>query len=261
MQKRTPFKITRAVVFALVLREMRGRIGANRLGLIWVLFEPLAHVVALVAVFSAIRGRSIPGLDYPVFLLTGIIPFLLFKSVTLRIMDGVNANRALFAYRQIKPLDAFVARAIAEFSLQACVYVLIMGTLGLWFGHDVIPHRPLEWLYTLGVGLAFSFGLGLIFCVIAESMPEARTFVRLLFMPMYFMSGVIFPLAMLPAHLLPYILWLPYAHLVEYLRMSALPAYPHTFGISMTYPLVAAIVVMFVGMWLYRIRRLKLVAA
>lgn len=260
MQKRSPFKITRAVVFALLLREMRGRIGASRLGLVWVLFEPLAHVVALVAVFTVIRGRSIPGMDYPVFLLTGIIPFLLFKNVSLRIMDGINANRALFAYRQITAFDTFVARAITELGLYACVYVLIMGAMGIWLGHDVLVPRPLEWLFTLAIGMIFSFGLGLVLCIVTEAVPESRTFVRLMFMPLYFMSGIIYPIAALPSHLLPYILWIPYAHLIEDLRSSAIVPYPQTPGINLEYPAICAVVMLFIGLGLYRARRLKLVA-
>ena len=47
MQKRRPFKILRSVLFALVIREVRGKFGANRLGAFWFVFEPLAHIIVL----------------------------------------------------------------------------------------------------------------------------------------------------------------------------------------------------------------------
>ena len=61
------------------------------------------------------RGAAaMPGLEFPVFLVTGMIPFLLFQNLSNRLMDAVEANRGLFAYRQVKPLDTLVSRAMVE---------------------------------------------------------------------------------------------------------------------------------------------------
>ena len=34
-----------------------------------------------------------PGVEFPVFLVYGFLPFLLFKAICLQIVDGVNAGR------------------------------------------------------------------------------------------------------------------------------------------------------------------------
>src|SRR3546814_16879791 len=105
LEKRSSFGMVRAVVFALVLREMQTRFGARRMGAFWMLFEPIAHVILMLFIFGFIRGREVPGMEFPVFFATGIIPFLMLRNLTLRIMDAPNANQALFAYQQIKPFD------------------------------------------------------------------------------------------------------------------------------------------------------------
>jgi hypothetical protein len=74
----------------------------------------MAHVIVLSLIFSYARDRALFGIDFPVFIVTGIVPFLMFKNIALRVMDGVEANRALFAYRQIKPMDTFIARTLLD---------------------------------------------------------------------------------------------------------------------------------------------------
>lgn len=260
MEKRTPFRITQAVIFALVLREAKGRFSVNRLGAFWVIFEPLIHVLAVMFILTIVRGRHLPGMEFPVFLISGVVPFLLFKNIALRGMEAVNANRGLFSYRQIKPFDAIIARAIVEFSLMISVYGIVLFGLGFWGGFDVAIHEPLHWIGIFLIGLGFSIGLALIFCVIAEAMPESRTFIRLLFMPMYIISGVIMPIWVFPPKLLNWVTWNPFLHIIDLLREAQFQHYPDTPQISFSFAIGISIATMFVGMFLYRVRRLKLVA-
>lgn len=260
MIKRSPLNIVRAVVFALVLREMRGRFGARRQGVFWFFFEPIAHVLGVMAIFTLVRGRQVPGLDFPVYLITGIVPFLMFKNIMLKGMEAVTANKALFGYKQIKPYDTIVARTIVEFTLMACVYVVIMLGLGLWGRYDVLMVDPLHWLGVMALGVAFSFGMALILCVIADAMPELKVVLRLLFMPLYFLSGVILPIWLVPGPVLNYLLWNPLLHIIDELRRGVFTHYHKAAGISVEYPLGVTIVVLFIGMGLYRARRKHLVA-
>src|SRR3546814_16418763 len=93
LEKRSSFGMVRAVVFALVLREMQTRFGARRMGAFWMLFEPIAHVILMLFIFGFIRGREVPGMEFPVFFATGIIPFLMLRNLTLRIMDRSEERR------------------------------------------------------------------------------------------------------------------------------------------------------------------------
>ena len=260
MTKRSSFAITCAVIFALVLREIQTRFGARRMGAFWMLFEPIAHIAFMMFVVTVLRGRHVTGMPYPVYLLTGIVPFFMMRNITLKLMEAVTANKSLFVYPNIKPFDAFVARVIVEFTLAACVYSLLLIIMGVWFGYDVRTNEPLEWFVALVTGVVFSFGLGIILCIVGEEFPNSKTFMRLAFMLLYVVSGVILPLWRLPAQFLPWILWNPYAHIIDNLRSSFFEHYPHTQGINFVYPASAAIVVLFVGLALYRLRQRELLA-
>lgn len=260
MQQRRPFKIVRTVIFALVLREVRTRFSANRLGAFWFVMEPLAHIAVLLTIFTAIRGRTLPGLDFAVFFTNGIIPFLLFKNIALKGMEAVAGNKALFVYKQIKPIDAVVARAIVEVALMSCVYGVVMFCLAFWGGSNVRIYHPLEWLGVLSIGITLSVGLALIFCTVTEAMPEFKTVVKLAYMPLYFLSGVVLPIWLLPSEVLSWMLWIPFIHIIDLLRAATFEHYPSTYGINAFYPTAVAVIMLFLGLVLYRSRRLRLVA-
>ena len=259
--KRRSFTIMKAVIFALVLREMRGRFSANRLAAFWFIFEPVAHVAVMLFIFVVIRNRALPGVEFAIFLVNGIVPFLLFKNISLKGMEAANANRGLFAYRQIKPFDMVAARTIVEFSLMMCVFIVILFGLRWFFGYDVTIHKPIEWAFILAIGCALSFGLALIFCALISVVPEANMIVRLAYMPLYFLSGVIFPLWLVPSQFISYLLWNPYVHIIELLRENSIEYYPVVPQISHIYPLFCAFVALVIGLAMYRARRLDIVAS
>ena len=109
-----------------MLREIKTRFGAYRLGIVWALVEPLTHVVVLSLIFG-IRSRTAPGaVEFPIFLATGIIPFVMFRNMVTRTMMTVEANRALFTYPQVRPFDTLIARFILEIVIYSIVFVVFM---------------------------------------------------------------------------------------------------------------------------------------
>ncbi len=250
----------RAVVFALVLREMQTRFGARRMGAFWMIFEPILHIGFMMFVVTFLRGHHLPGIDYPLYLLSGVVPFFMMRNISLKLMEAISSNKALFGYPNIKPFDTFISRLIVEFSLAACVYCLLLVIMGVWFGYDVRTYEPLGWFAAITTGVVLSFGLGLILCVVGEAFPNSKTFLRIAFTLMYVLSGVIFPIWRLPTQFLPYILWNPYAHIVDNLRSSFFQHYSHVRGISFEYPAAVALVVLCIGLALFHLRQRALLS-
>jgi capsular polysaccharide transport system permease protein len=259
-RKRSSWDIQRAVLFALVLREMKQRVGGQWIGAVWTVLEPLAHMMVVVTILGFVRGQLMPGIEYPVFLVTGLIPYFFFQHLTIRLMDGIEANRGVYSYRQVKPIDALVSRAIVEALMNLVVYTLTLGILA-WLGFHVLPALPLE---LIGVHLLigyFGLSMGILAAVVAHGRPRTRSFIRISFMPLYFLSGVIFPVDRLPQPYLDWLLWNPMLHLVELSRHSFIAQYIPAPGVNLLYPLGFALAVSALGLSLYRIERLRLVSS
>ena len=207
------------VVHALVIREFKTRFGHFHFGYLWALAEPVAHV-ALLSVIFGLRSRTAPeGIDFPVFLATGLIPFLLFRRMVTRGMSTVEGNRALFSYRQVKPLDTLIARAVLEIVIYSVVFVVFLAGTG-WLGFDAAVQDPLGVMaifITLGL---FGLGLGALACVLVTFFPDATQIIPLIMRPLYFISGIFFSIDRIPAEYRDYLMWNPVLHAIELIRES-----------------------------------------
>jgi len=258
---RTAWEVQRGVVFALVLREMKARVGGQWMGAVWTLFEPLAHVFLMVTVFSYI-GRSGPlsSIEYPVFLVTGLLPYFLFMHLATRLMEGIDANRGLYSYRQVKPLDALLSRAIVETILNALVYLFTLMLLA-WAGYHVIPEGLLGLLGAQGLLLFLGLSFGVFIATVSHGRPRLRSFVRISMFPLYLASGVIFPLHSAPADIRPYLMFNPLVHLIDLSRHAFIPQYTALEGVTVTVPLFWAVGLGALAMLNYRAKRNVLVTS
>lgn len=253
---RSPFRIQRDVIYALVLREMGAQFGRSRVGLLWTLLEPVAHLLYPILLFGFALERTLTGIDYPVFLIYGFLPFQLFRKVCMQTMDGTNANRGLLSYRQVMLMDVFIARLLTVCAIEAMVFGTVIAGLGLW-GLNAVPVRPLELAGVLALTLTMAFGLGLLFAALVSVMPDSKAFLRVLFIPLYFLSGVLFPVSRFPDEWVQLLALNPVLHLVELTRAAAVAHYEPMRHVSVVYPLGVAMLSLCVGLALYRLRILS----
>ena len=124
--RRSPWQIQRAVVFALMMRELKTRFEGRWTGVVWLFGQPMAELLMFLWMNTVLRGRiNRQGYDFIVFLLAALVGWRLFKTCWQRLSHGVNSNRGLFGFRQVKPMDTFIARALLEVALELTTFILI----------------------------------------------------------------------------------------------------------------------------------------
>ena len=244
---RSPLQITLAVWHALLLRESLSRLFHRRAAWAWLLVEPAMHIGFMALVFTVIRVRSIGGIDTAVWLILGFLGFFLFRRTAVQCSNAINANRSLFAYRQVKPVDTVLARGVLEALLLLLIALLILAAAGLW-GLRVLPHAPLAVIEAAAGLWLLGLGFGLVASVAREMVDELGNVIDILMLPMYLLSGVIFPIAAVP---LPYREWLmynPVAHGLEALRLGFAPYYHAVPELNLAYLHGFALVLLFFGL-------------
>jgi len=257
---RTPWQVQKSVVFALFIRELKTRFGSYKLSYVWMLVEPMVHMTVLSYIMSQFGGHPISGIDFPVFLITGLLPFFLFRNISLHVMDGVDANRALFSFKQVKPIDTFIARTLLESFLTAIILALLLIGMKL-LGFQVAIRDPFLYVSLYGVMILMGLGLGMLFCVIAHYINEAKIVIRIAFLPLYFMSGVIFPISSLPPDYRAVLVWNPVLQGVELMRAAFFDNYHPVTGINHQYVIMFTLMVLFFGLAWYRRKRFALLAS
>ncbi|WP_252107361.1 MULTISPECIES: ABC transporter permease [unclassified Halomonas] len=232
---RTPWQVTRSVWYAMFMREAISRTMSDRMGWFWMVFEPVAFVGIMVAIRSFISGdKLIVNAPFIPWMITGLMGFFLVREGMMRGMGAVDSSKALFAYRQVQPVDPVLVRNFLEGTLRTFVFLIfIVG--GLMLGVEMYPDNAIRvmaaWLSLWCLGL----GLGLIVSVAATLVPEIGRVVRIISLPLLIISGVILPLNSLPHWLLEYLMLNPIPHGLETLRVGFFENYKVIHGTSMLY--------------------------
>lgn len=221
--------------YAMFVREALSRTMGDRMGWFWMIFEPVAFVGIMVSIRSFIRGgRLVVNAEFIPWLIAGLMGFMLVREGMLRGMGAIEGNQALFAYRQVQPIDPVLVRNFLEGALRSLVFLIFIGG-GLMLGLDMYPDNALRvmaaWLSLWSLGL----GLGLVTSVAATLVPEIGKVIRMLSLPLMILSGVIIPLNSLPHWLLEYLMLNPIPHGLETLRLGFFEKYQVVHGTSMLY--------------------------
>jgi len=212
------------VIWALILRETRTRFGRHRLGYLWAVLEPAGMIMILTAIFTLVGRLAPSGLDFPVFLATGIVPFFMFRTMLTRAAKAIEGNRGLLVYARVKPLDLVIARGLLEAATYLVVFVLILLLLGA-LGYQARPHQPLVVLSAMATLATLGFGLGAAIAAFQVVMPSIEQMVSFINRPLLFISGIFFSVEVVPE---PYRSWLllnPILHAIELIRAGFFATY------------------------------------
>lgn len=255
---RSTFSITFDVWRAIFLREALDRLFGMRAAWLWLLVEPIFHIGFIAVVWSLIRRHVASGMDVAVWIIIGMLAFFLFRRTGIQVMYAIDCNRPFFVYRQVKPFDTAIVRGALEAFLMAIISMVILLIAAL-LGHSVVPNDPLLAMIALAGLWLLGLGYGLLASVLMKLVPESEHILNILMLPLYLISGVIWPISSIPEPYRSALMLNPIVHGLEAVRHGFLPHYHEVTGASLGYVYATALISIFFGLMLYRRFALTLV--
>ena len=245
------------VILALIFKEFRKRAAAGRLGLVWVILDPVSKIIILSLFWYLIKRTEIAGVNVALFIAVAVVPYSIVYRSLSSIAGAMGASQAFYSYPQVKPIDALIAR----FALDMCLLMIGAGLIffGLAWFFDL--HINLQNIMPFGSILLLAMALGFGVCLFNAtygSLYEGYSKVLSFFYrPLIFVSAVFYTPNDLPAQARYIISWNPIAQLIEYARYYALGIrlFPEA---SIAYPAVCALVALFMGFIAYYANRFRL---
>ncbi len=146
----------------LVSRDFKVKYKRSVLGIVWSLLYPILMMSVMAIVFSNVFKMSMPGVNYLVYLLTGLVIFNYFSEASNLAMSSVVANFALinkvYIPKYIFPLSKCLFVGINFLLTLIPLYLVIFLTgTGLNWYHLLLPYAFLcLFLFTIGMGLILS---------------------------------------------------------------------------------------------------------
>ena len=244
-------KIQLSVINALIYRELKTRVSNVKFGIFGVFIEPVGVLAVFIILIGALRSNSSVPMSIALFLLCGITLYTLFQSIAIRALNAMKANKALFIYKPVKPVDAVIARAIVETGLYSIVFIVILGAIFIFNNRIILDNFPL--LVTVFITLSLcATGFGLFFMVAGFRFQWLSLVVPLFFRPLWFVSGVFFSINQLPQWLRPWLSWNPILQAIELTRSACDSNYIlNPTVISLPYLITCAIITLTLGLWIY----------
>ncbi len=208
------------VVLAIMLRETKSRYGEHKLGFVWVLIEPILFIAGFAAIRAIVGFNPPHGMGAELFMLTGMVPFLLFRGTMQQVSGAISANKALLSFPQVTTFDLILARALLEFATIASVF-FILSLLLIAFGIEIRIQYPLQFfsgcvlLFIIGLGTGAALGS------LAPFVPSVKQLSQHLFgRPLLFTSGIFFTVDQFPESAQNILLYNPLLHYIEYARSA-----------------------------------------
>ena len=146
----------------LVARDFKVKYKRSVLGIIWSLLYPILNMAVLALVFSKMFKFSTPGVNYLVYVLSGLVMFSYFSEASNLAMSSVVANFSLinkiYIPKYIFPLSKCLFVGINFLLTLIPLYVVIFATgTGINIYHLVLPYAYIcLFVFTLGFGLILS---------------------------------------------------------------------------------------------------------
>lgn len=150
----------RELLFNLVKKELKVRYRNSVLGFFWSLLNPLLTMLIFTFVFAHVFKLGIK--DFPIFLLTGLLPWNFFNLALLSATNSIRAYSGLvkkvYFPREILPLSAVFADLI-NFLLA----FLVLFAFLIVYGYNFYAYLPLlvivilvQTILTIGLSLFLS---------------------------------------------------------------------------------------------------------
>ena len=236
----------REVVLALVWREVRARYRGSVLGFLWTLLNPLMFMAIYSLVFTVYL--RIEMASYPVFLFTGLLPWIWFSSALLSgassVIDGSSLIKRVAFPPLILPTVAVTANLV---NFLFGLPLLLLFMLGF--------RVPLTWA-VLSLPLAvmiqyvFTLGLAVILAMLTTRYRDLQHLLGNFITLWFFLTPILYPYPMVPAsfHSLLFVnpmaaIVAPYQDALYYGRFPALSMLLAAAAVSVT--------LLAVALWVY----------
>jgi imidazolonepropionase-like amidohydrolase/ABC-type multidrug transport system permease subunit len=157
---------------------------------------PLIFFFIFAEVFNARESGALPQIVSMVLIL-GILGNGLWGAGIRVVVDREQRILRRFKVAPISASPILISSMVTGWLLYLPALVLILLISTVFYGMPM-PDRPLALLVIATLGLMAFRGIGLILASVANSMQEVNILIQLIYMPMLFLTGVLFPLTLLP---------------------------------------------------------------
>lgn len=191
---------SRELLANLTMRDVKGKYRRTFFGQLWSLINPLATMLVYTIVFSIIFPArpaigEPSGLNiYPLWLMTGLLPWMFFRNVVSGGLGSITSNAPLIK-------KVYFPRMNLPFSVTGASLFTWANEMGLLtvallaFGACVLPWLPLVIVFMVLLAL-FGTGLGMALAILTVYFRDTQHFVSIAMQLWMYLTPIIYPISL-----------------------------------------------------------------
>jgi homopolymeric O-antigen transport system permease protein len=212
------------MIRSLVIRDLRARYVGSFLGIFWAFVHPLTQLIiyyfVLSIVLKARLGAEYAGTNYALWLMAGMLPWMLFSEVVSRapgaVLEQSNLIKKTVFPSEILPF-AHVSAALVNHLI---LFVILLGFI-LALGPGSLLNMIWLPFYLIGV-ILLALGLAWILSALNVFLRDIGQILNVLINLWFFFTPIIYPAGLVPQSFRPWLALNPMLYPVEGYRMALL---------------------------------------
>ena len=204
----------RDLVWELVKRELRVRYRRSFIGFAWTMLQPLLMMLVLQVAFSSIFRFDL--VNYPVFVLSGLLFWNFFSQSIVVSMNSLRANARLIQKlpvpKSVFPLSVVISGLINLLFALVPLLVMIVVT-----GHPLKPALLFLPISNLIAGL-FTLGAGLLLAPLSAFFYDIVELVGVGLQLLMFLTPIMYPMTIVPEEMRWIVRYNPVRSILELFR-------------------------------------------
>jgi lipopolysaccharide transport system permease protein len=212
----------RELVFFLTWRDIKVRYQQTAIGFFWAILQPATTMLIFSLVFGRFARVPSLGVPYPVFAITGIVPWIFFAtSVSQSSNSLVNSSALLgkiYLPRLALPLASLLS-GVLDLGFASSLMLAMMAYYGIYPGLRIILVLPFFLL-----AFCTALGMGLWLSAVNVKYRDVRYAVPFLIQIWMFLTSIAYPTSLVPPRWRPIYHLNPMVAVVDGFRLALLNA-------------------------------------
>jgi lipopolysaccharide transport system permease protein len=206
----------RDILFTWTAREVKVRYTDTSLGLAWIVIYPAAWVLLFTFLFSHLVPVPMQGIPYPLFVMSGLVPWFFFSNTISNAVSSLKNNAHLipkvYFPREILPLGSVLVGL-----LDMLLYLLLL-TCAVLFYHVGVGKITMLLIPVVLCLAAWTLAISLLASRLALFRREVQLLVPLALQFLMYTVPVFYPVEIVPAKFRTIYLLNPLASLMDAFR-------------------------------------------
>lgn len=188
------------LIRAFTSREIKRKYKASILGPMWVILHPLLLTLTTTLAFSLFLQVNTGTIPYPIFVLSGLIPWYFFSQSVSQASHSLIWNRDLITKvafpKEVIPISYTLTKLI-DFLVRA----MLLAAFFVFFNVTINPKTVLVVIPIIAAQAIFTLGVTLLLAGLVVIYRDVSYTQELLLTVWFYLTPIVYPVELIPNHL------------------------------------------------------------